>query len=428
MLLSSVAVLAIIVVLVIILLNNKKDDIISTNTNTTTSSTESANQQTPSVVLPGGTSEAASEVSTASETESSDESSVSESKDSGSNYSFADGTLTIYSDDFFTSDCEAFLKDNRYSLKRAVIKEGVTVIGDKAFYLCRNLESVSIPEGILSVGENAFNNCSNLSELTFPNTVTQIERFALWECTGIKSFTIPESVATMGQSVFYNWTSDQTIYIKGRKSAPGGWHTYWMGTECKANIKWDSQGFSGETSAAESSADSGSDSENTYSYSNGTLTINSDKFFDGDSTNFSNKYQYDVKSVVIKNGVTKIGNKAFYFYKSLSNIKIPDSVKTIGENAFTRTSLTSIDIPEGVTKIDRFAFWECTTLKSITIPKSLSVMGLSVFYGWKSDQTIYVKGKKSAPSGWSNMWKGSSCDATVKWDSEGSLRRYFRSF
>ena len=103
----------------------------------------------------------------------------------------------------------------------------------------------------------------------------------------------------------------------------------------------------------------------------------------------------------------------------MTKITIPEGVKTIGENAFTRTNLTSINIPDGVTSIDQFAFWECTTIKSITIPKSVTSIGLSVFYGWTSDQTIYVKGRSSAPSGWSNHWRSvyeSECKAVVKWN------------
>lgn len=80
-----------------------------------------------------------------------------------------------------------------------------------------------------------------------------------------------------------------------------------------------------------------------------------------------------IKSVVIKDGITRIGNFAFHNCGNLTSITIPNSVKGIGRLAFFNCSkLTSATIPNSVTGIGTSAFASCSSLTSITIPNSVT--------------------------------------------------------
>ena len=73
-----------------------------------------------------------------------------------------------------------------------------------------------------------------------------------------------------------------------------------------------------------------------------------------------------IKSAVIAEGVTSIGDSAFSYCTSLTSVTIPDSVTSIGEQAFYDcTSLTSVTIPDSVTSIGGWAFEDCTSLTDV---------------------------------------------------------------
>ena len=75
------------------------------------------------------------------------------------------------------------------------IPEGVTSIGDAAFYGCTGLTSVTIPEGVTSIGDTAFCGCTGLTSVTIPEGVTRVGDAAFYGCTGLTSVTLAHHVA-----------------------------------------------------------------------------------------------------------------------------------------------------------------------------------------------------------------------------------------
>jgi hypothetical protein len=116
-----------------------------------------------------------------------------------------------------------------------------------------------------------------------------------------------------------------------------------------------------------------------------TLTI----FGKGAMDNYSNKsdilapwdtYRSNIKTGVIRNGVTRIGDQTFYDCSSLTKVTIGNSVEAIGDNAFREcSSLTSITIPNSVIIIDEEAFENCENLTSVTIGNAMATISGEAF-------------------------------------------------
>lgn len=92
------------------------------------------------------------------------------------------------------------------------------------------------------------------------------------------------------------------------------------------------------------------------------------------------KYNGSGGDVTIPDSVTTIGDEAFDSCTSLTNITIPNSVVTIGDWAFQHcASLTSIVIPDNVTTIGDYAFYDCVSLTSVTVGNSVTAIGEYAF-------------------------------------------------
>ena len=87
----------------------------------------------------------------------------------------------------------------------------------------------------------------------------------------------------------------------------------------------------------------------------------------------------EVASIEIS-GITRIGSNAFRGSYNLTDIDIPSSVLSIGENIFVRTSLSNVTLHEGLKAIGAWAF-AGTNLKNITLPESLTSLGRMAFRG-----------------------------------------------
>ena len=90
-------------------------------------------------------------------------------------------------------------------------------------------------------------------------------------------------------------------------------------------------------------------------------------------------------------GATSIGSYAFAFCNSLTSVTIPDSVTSIGYQAFNESSLTSVTMPDSVTSIGSYAFQNCSGLTSVTIPSSVTSIGDEAFYGCSNLTTVTVQ-------------------------------------
>ena len=175
-------------------------------------------------------------------------------------------------------------------IKKVLIEEGVTGIGNSVFSGCSNLMNVEIPNSVTSIGESAFSGCSGLTGIIIPNSVTSIADYAFNGCTSLKDLRIEDGTETL--SLGYNSSKKGLFY-----DCP--LETLYLGRNLSYNM--------------------------TASYG------------------YSPFYYTTLTSVVIGNSVTSIGDYAFYVCFSLSSVVIGNSVTSIGKNAFENCAMNIIE-------------------------------------------------------------------------------------
>ena len=141
-----------------------------------------------------------------------------------------------------------------------------------------------------------------------------------------------------------------------------------------------------------------------WMYKDGILTISKNKYADngemGDfypqsipkcvNTPWWSEHE-KITSVIIENGVTNIGERAFQGYSRLISVNIPKSVTAIEYFAFDGCcSLTSINIPNNVTIIGDFAFYGCSNLASVNIPNSVTSIGFGAFHNCPNLKNVSI--------------------------------------
>ena len=84
-------------------------------------------------------------------------------------------------------------------------------------------------------------------------------------------------------------------------------------------------------------------------------------------------------SIVLPSSLKTIGNVAFSECKALIHIDFPQSLTTIGTNAFYMTGLSEISIPKNVTLIGEYAFSQCPSLTKISLPVGLTKIHKETF-------------------------------------------------
>ena len=218
----------------------------------------------------------------------------------------------------------------------------------------REYTTYNIPQGITAIESSAFYDCKFLTRVTIPDSVTSIGDCAFSLCDSLTSITIPDSVEQIGTNPFTVCSALKSISVSPE-------HPYFATIDGVLFRKADKALISYPAGISSS----------TYTIPQGITAIGDSAFYYCDS----------LTSVSIPDSVTSIGDNAFYFCESLTSVTIPDSVTAIGDEAFySCSSLTSVNIPDSVTSIGDRAFSYCDSLTSVSIPDSVTAIGNRAFY------------------------------------------------
>ena len=252
----------------------------------------------------------------------------------------------------------------------------VTGIGKRAFYLCKNLISISIPNSIAGIGSKAFYECGNLSKLEIPNRVSFIEENAFNGCRSLKSCNIPSSITGIAGYAFHNCKSLTSIVLPSNLS--------YIGTGAFS-------GCDGLTSVVSEINSLYEIPDNTFdaSYTNATLTVPAGTKSAYQSTegwkNFqkiveagdgSDEATFNISGIHYRsrgNGAVEVSSVD----KSLTDVTIPSTVTNngtlydvtaIGDYAFEgRSDIDYLSIPSSINYVGEYAFRNCGSNISVNI-------------------------------------------------------------
>ena len=283
-------------------------------------------------------------------------------------------------------------------------------IGERAFYDCDNLTSVTIPNSVTKIGSQAFYSCNYLTSVTIGNSVTEIGSQAFYNCNYLTSVTIGNSVTEIGESAFNAYEGSTEVNI----SDLSAW--------CKIDFK---NSHANPLSNA------------------GKLKLNG----------------IEIKDLVIPDDITEIKNYAFYGFTGMTSVTIPNSITEVGENAFANCgSLTEVNIydlsawckidlknnyanplryaeklklngieikdlviPDNIIELKNYAFYGFTGLTSATIPNSVVSIGEYAFSS--CDNLRIVKSLNNTPPQCDNYAFGNSTTALLMVP-KGSMMSY----
>ncbi|HEX2922288.1 MAG TPA: leucine-rich repeat domain-containing protein [Bacteroidales bacterium] len=291
----------------------------------------------------------------------------------------------------------------------SVIYEGkkytVTGISKKAFWDCETLKSITLPASLTSISSSAFYNCDGLTTLIIPNSITEIDYDAFYECNSLKTITLSSKLEKIGDNAFGYCTSLTSITLPATVTELGKDVFYQCKSLASIKVGTGSQSFSSVDGVLFNKALSA-----LIRYPEAKL-----------NTTF-----------VVPKSVTRIENYAFNGCAKLTEITLPDTLGSIGDNELfnvfdnctlltkinagpnsrnfssvdgvlfnkTKTKLiqypackkdVSYSVPPGVVMIGGSAFNSIQYLKNLTLPESVNEIGAFSFTSALSKIVVNAK-------------------------------------
>ena len=335
-------------------------------------------------------------------------------------YRFKDQITSIVIEEGITG-LGNYLAKNYTKVKSVSLPEGLTSIGTSCFEGAA-ITSVILPETLVTIGNYAFNACKSLTSVDIPASVKNVNRYAFYNCSALTTVMGGENITSMGQYAFQGtpFKNNAANYIGGVLYAGNAVviaqatannvytikkETTAIAINAFANCTVSAVYYGGE---AEDWANIGIGTGNetldsaTFYYggatmdwvfddTTGTLTVSGTGAIPDYSSNASDTpwYQYkdQITSIVVKEGITSLGN---YFAKGFSNVSsiiLPDGLLKIGTGAFQGTAVTEIILPETLTAIGNYGFYG-TKLTAIDIPASVTIIDQYSFNSCKDLATV----------------------------------------
>ena len=272
---------------------------------------------------------------------------------------------------------------NCSTLTKVTIPGSVTTLGNYAFSGCVELADVTIPNSVTSIGECAFQNCTPLAEIIIPNSITKIGDKAFFECKNLKSvincseLIIEKGSVENGMVGFY---ADEIINLPNNFDSIVGDFVFAVIDGVNTLVSY-----------------IGNDSEITLpdNYKGETYVIGENAFEENTT----------ITKVTIPNSVTSIGDNAFYGCTGLTAVYIDNLAAWCNMEFATPESnplyyaknlylhgevVTELVVPGNVSVVKQYAFYNCSEITNIVISNSVTSIGDSAFRGCSNVKGLYL--------------------------------------
>ena len=185
---------------------------------------------------------------------------------------------------------------------------GIVDVLVKTFMGCTQMTSITFPNTVVSIGNYALSGCSSLVNIQLPSSLQSIGASTFSSCVSLKNLVLPEGVKSLSSNTFINCSRFETISIPSTTTTIGG--NVFMGCGLlDINV---------------------SENNNSFSSLNGVL-------YNKDKTRLIEYAKDKVQPVyVVPEGVTHVGNYAFYYRDSLESITLPSTLKALGNDMFSK--------------------------------------------------------------------------------------------
>lgn len=297
--------------------------------------------------------------------------------------------------------------------------EGLESIGYNAFYRCETIEEVTLPQSLSSLGTYAFAYCYALKQLTFPANIKQVPDYVAYYCSSLESVTLADGTTQIGYSAFSNCQTLATVENLNQTTLTT------IGNSAFSNTGLTTVMLPNSITSMGSSVFSACSLLESANIPTGISSIPSNTFYncvkltsvamhDG-ITSLGASAFYGCKLLpaialndqitVIPNGVfqdceslvltalpaalTSIGSYAFKNTKAMScNLIIPETVTSLGEEAFCGSGLTGVAITKTINSFSQEVFYNCKSLATVSLPADMTKIPNYTFYGTTALQTM----------------------------------------
>lgn len=257
-------------------------------------------------------------------------------------------------------------------IRKVIVQDGVTKIGDYAFLRCGKLEEVVLANSVTAIGDWSFSDCDKLESFTTGSGLESIGHGAFYQCAALGNIEFPDSLKTLGQHTFYNCGAMTAVELPDGMTELAS--SAFLNCTALRSVKLPDQleklGLSAfcDCKALESIV-----LPDTLTYLGNYAFMNCQS----------------LRSIVIPDKVDKILAQTFENCTSLTDIHLGSGVKEINKGVFRGcTSLQTITLSDETTTIDGSVFENCTALTSVTVYKKINKIDESAFVGCK-DLTLY---------------------------------------